>query len=342
MRLGIALAAGLIALSSVGASWAFGTISGMGQNREHERITRRALGCGGVFDPSPESPAKHPIEVLIFTVCFQPKSLDEIAGARGSWGAVGAPDNPARGLLLTSEAHCDNGDWLPTPGYPRTQAEARGSLIRCRAGMSAHLDEAVRDAAALLTASGKIDDSQIPTAIGCTYLGQRGRAKCNVLEDFGLALHASQDFYAHSNWTDHAAPGPITLENPAGLGRSGAAPWLDLRRETPYPDGLFTGCFDTTSLISPTRGCAGHVKHEDLNKDKGQIDPVIGAGTTHRGAVDDNFRHAVEGAIADTRDKWATLRERLVAAYGLERAARMICAITHDRPSADCHRALPH
>src|SRR5471030_1344040 len=115
MRLGIVFAAGLLALCSVGASWAFGTISGLGQNREHERITRHALGCVPGAD-------------LAF--CFEPKSLDEIAGARGSWGAVGAPDNPTRGLMLSSEAHCDNGDWLPAPGYPHSQADARANLIR--------------------------------------------------------------------------------------------------------------------------------------------------------------------------------------------------------------------
>ena len=319
MRPAIFFAAGLMALSSVGGAWAFGTISGLGQNREHERITRHALGCGQGVD-----------------ACFEPRSLDELAGARGSWGAVGAPDNPARGLLLSSPAHCDNGDWLPTAGYPHSQADARANLVQCRAGMSAHLDEAVRDAARLLDAHGAVDDAQIPTFVGCTYLGPKGRAKCDVLEDFGLALHAAQDFYAHSNWVDRAAAGPITLQNPRGLGHAGPSPWLDLRRETPFPDGLITGCFDTVSLVSPAKGCPGHVKHEDLNKDKGQIDPTLGAGTTSRGKVDHNFALAVEAAVADTRDKWATLRERLVAAYGPVRGGRMICAIAHDAPATTC------
>ena len=90
------------------------------------------------------------------------------------------------------------------------------------------------------------------------------------------------------------------------------------------------------SLVSPAKGCPGHVKHEDLNKDKGQIDPTLGAGTTNRGRVDHNFALAVEAAIADTRDKWATLRERLLAAYGPARGGRMICAITHDAPATTC------
>jgi hypothetical protein len=32
-------------------------------------------------------------------------------------------------------------------------------------------------------------------------------------------------------------------------------------------------------------------------------------GSTERGAINDNVRRAVEAAIADTTDKWATYRE---------------------------------
>lgn len=321
MRFGAIGMAAVLALVSFGGASGFGTISGLGQDREHERITRRALGCGA----SPEA------------ACFEPGTLDELAGKRRTWGAVGAPDNPARGLLLSSEAHCDNGDWLPTPGYPHTQAAARARLTGCRDGMKAHLDAAVRDASGLVDAAGHVQGSQVPTLVDCAFDGAKGRAKCDVLEDLGLLLHASQDFYSHSNWADHAAPGLTALDNPEGLGHAGPAPWLDLRRTDPaFPAGLITGCFDKISLVSPAKGCPGHVKHEDLNKDKGRIDPAIGAGTTNRGKVDGNFASAVQAAIADTRDKWATLRERLVATYGPVRGARMICAITHDDPARTC------
>jgi hypothetical protein len=299
----------------------FGTIAGLGQNREHERITRHSLECGGPLG----------------AVCFQSASLDEIAGKVGTWGAVGAPDNPARGLVLSSVAHCDNADYYATAGYPQTQAAAQAQLEACRRGMNANLDAAVRDAAGLLDSNGHVDDSQIPTFVTCTYNGGHGRAKCEVLEDFGLVLHAAQDFYSHSNWVDRAASGGASLSNPPGLGNTGRAPWLDLRVASPaFPAGLITGCFDTTSIVSPARGCPNHVKHEDLNKDKGQIDPSIGAGTTSRGMVDHNFAHAVEAAIDDTRDKWATLRERLLSTYGTVRGSRMICAITHDDPAKTC------
>jgi hypothetical protein len=315
------VAASVLVAVSASQALGFGTIVGLGQNREHERITRHALQCGGPLG----------------AVCFQTGSLDELAGKSGTWGAVGAPDNPARGLVLSSVAHCDNADYYATLGYPQTQAAARAHLVACRDTMIANMDAAVGAAAQLLDEKGRIDDSQIPTLVSCTFAGSHGRAKCDVLEDFGLVLHAAQDFYSHSNWVDQAASGGTSLSNPPGLGNSGRAPWLDLRVTSPaFPDGLITGCFDTTSIVSPARGCPNHVKHEDLNKDKGQIDPFIGVGTTNRGAVDHNFANAVEAAIDDTRDKWATLRERLLATYGATRGSRMICAITHDDPAKTC------
>ncbi|MBS0297351.1 MAG: CinY protein [Proteobacteria bacterium] len=317
VSIGLASAFALIATTAL----AFGTINGMGQNQEHERITRHALGCG---------------QGLGNDVCFQSKSLDEIAGKPGTWGGVGAPDNPARGLAFSSDAHCDNADWVNVPNYPQSQANARNHLISCRNAMKRHMDEAVKDAAKLLKSNGKIDDSEIPTWVTCTYLGTKGRAKCNVIEDFGRVLHASQDFYSHSNWVDRPASGGITLSNPAGLGNSGRAPWLNLRQDVGFPDGLITGCFDTLSAASPSKGCPGHVKHEDLNKDKGTIDPSLGAGTTERGKINANFQRAVDAAIDDTRDKWATLRERLVSTYGAQKGNKMICALTHDNPAKTC------
>jgi hypothetical protein len=77
-------------------------------------------------------------------------------------------------------------------------------------------------------------------------------------------------------------------------------------------------------------------KHEFLNKDLGTIDPAIGAGLTARGMIDDNFAHAVDAAIDDTRDKWATLEEQLRATYGDRQGAQLACAITHDHPLTVC------
>lgn len=311
-------------------STGFGTINSGGQNSEHGRITRHALSCDSATPPS---------------ACFQPDTLDSLAGSRGDFGAVGAPDR-GRGML-TSFSHCSAGDYFDVPGYPRSRSEAEASLSECRDYMLDNIRHAVRDAADLLDDDGEIRSSQIPSYISCVYAGQEhGRAKCNVLAHLGRILHASQDFYSHSNWVDQADPArPVGVDNPPGLGNSGPAPWLDLRVANPaFPAGLVSGCFDMASFLGEDTGClygeegAGthRLRHLDLNKDTGTIDPQIGEGTTTRGAIRDNFERAVRAAIEDSADKWATFQEMLVGAYGEERAALMVCAITHDDPVDDC------
>ena len=78
------------------------------------------------------------------------------------------------------------------------------------------------------------------------------------------------------------------------------------------------------------------MKHLALSKDKGRIDPKIGAGTTARGQVNGNFARAVEAATLDTKDKWETLKEQLVLTYGPSRGMRMVCALTRDNPKRSC------
>lgn len=150
--------------------WAFGTIRGAGQNAEHERITRHALAC---TMPSANDD------------CFEARTLVEIAGEDRNFGAVGIPD---RGELVPeNQAHCDSGDYLDISGYPQSEADAHAALENCRASMLAKLDEAVHDAARLMR-SGVLDKSQLK--IPCLFVGQiKGRAKCNVIEDFGILLH---------------------------------------------------------------------------------------------------------------------------------------------------------
>ena len=316
-----AICAALFAFTS--AAFAFGTVRGVGQNAEHERITRHALGCGMLDDAN----------------CFEKKSLKELAGDDDNFGAVGIPD---RGELVpVNKAHCDSGDYFDVPGYPQTKAQAQLALETCRAGMLDHMREAVADAAELVNANGQLRESQL--AIPCVFIGQiKGHAKCNVLQDLGLLLHTSQDFYSHTNWVDVPdSTQPIGVENPPGLNRRGRAPWLDLRNPAPvFPDGLISGCFkdlpeETHCNYGPEKALH-RVKHRVVNKDKGTIDPVIGDGTTIRGRHDDNFAHAVEAAIDDTTDQWADFRERLIATYGPAQGALMACAISHDDAMEEC------
>jgi len=243
--------------------------------------------------------------------------------------------------MSLEKAHCDGGDYMDIPGYPHSQKAAQDALFACRGWMLEHLNNAVNNAAPMVK-NHKIDDSEIPTIRRCFFNGKKGRAKCNVYEEFGLTLHASQDFYSHSNWVDRANTSqPISITNPPGLAKVGRAPWLDLRILNPFPAGVMTGCYDHGSKSVVTdpdgvAGCPNRVTHYVLNKDKGQIDPKFGLGTTPRGKINDNFQHAVEAAIDDTRDKWAMLRERLIAKYGQQDGALMMCAVAQDNPAKTC------
>src|SRR3954469_10115214 len=99
--------------SAPGSAAGFGTIDSGGQNREHERITRAALACAG--DGGSEAD------------CFEPRSIDLLAGHAPEFGAVGTPDKDE---LSLPAAHCDNIDFLPGE-YPRTRGQATDSLLDC-------------------------------------------------------------------------------------------------------------------------------------------------------------------------------------------------------------------
>lgn len=301
-------------------AFSFGTVRGVGQNAEHERITRHALACGLTGGGND---------------CLESATLKELAGGDNDFGAIGIPD---RGELITKNvAHCDSGDYLDVPGYPHSLEDANNALFACRAWMREKFDEAVTDAAKLVDASGALRPDQM--RMPCLFVGQmKGKAKCNVIEDLGVLLHASEDFYSHSNWVDVAdSTQPIGSENPPGLGKSGRAAFIDLRHDNPFPPGLITGCFEKPPEKSHCNyGDLHRVKHAVVNKDTGTIDPLIGAGTTVRGMHDDNFAHAVEAAIDDTKDKWLAFRQKLTEVYGSKTGALMACAISHDDPMADC------
>lgn len=277
---------------SVPQALAFGTVRGLlGQNAEHERITRQGLSGLG----------------------FGANSLSELAGATGTFGAVGAPDRPGRGLMDRKEAHCDGGDYFDTPGYAQARSTAEAQLAACRGWIMANLDEAVRDAAGLVKPNLDLDSTSIFG--GCNYNGAKGRAKCNVLEDLGLALHAAQDFYSHTNWVDAPRPAP-TIDNPPGLDNGGPAPWLS-PGGSPFPAGLISGCYDG---FPEALHCGGRIKHATLNKD---------TADTARGG----YAKAMDVAAADTRAKWAFFESQLVARYGAARGQKMVCVIKSDSPS---------
>lgn len=301
----------LLLFGPVSHAHAFGTINSLGQSAEHEKITRLAL---------------RPFRL-------GRKTLAEIAGRRGRYGAVGAPDLPGRGLLTKAAAHCDGGDHLALPGYPQSRNAATAKLRACRRWIFSHLTKAVVEAGGLVDASGRIQSSQIPTRISCSYSGVRGRAKCNVLEALGLAFHAAQDFYSHTNWTDIPPRGKIDPKMPPGIGQNSRAAWLDPRSNEAVPAGLISGCFEG---IPEKQFCKNRVRHADLNKDTGLIDVgsgFVGAGSTSRGQVNNNFSRAVHAAITDTRDKWAYFETQVLTKYGRLRGSKIICVIRRDYPA---------
>lgn len=299
----------------------------LGQNAEHERITRHALACTLKTRP-PD--------------CIEPITLGQLAGTDHAYGAVTIPDLGP--LASEPKAHCDRGDYLAIPSYPQTRLQARANLERCRTWMLQHLNDAVQTVGALLTANNKVSSFEVSSSlIPCTFMRTGiGRSKCKALEDFGIMLHASQDFYSHTNWADSPDQNvPIGPMNPPGLGRTVPASWLDLRKMSrDFPEGLISGCFE--GIIEAlycnydSSGSEVRVKHLYLNKDTGDIDPTIGIGTTRRGAIDGNFKRAVIDAIDDTNDKWLTLRQHIIEVYGGARGNKIICALSRDDPSHGC------
>jgi hypothetical protein len=297
----------------------FGTINGAGQRAEHERITRAALACSG--------PAS--------STCFEPTSITNLAGGSGTAGGVGSPDADE---IFNGAAHCDNADFLATPGYPQSRAGATATLLECRAHLRGRFMQAVTAAARLLDDRGRIKAAEVDLSSSCTFVGGvSGRAKCDVLEGLGRTLHGAEDFYSHSNWADEAAPARATgVDNPPGLGNAGVAPVLGLRPAAPpaVPADLSTGCFSLVPF-----GCRNRITHGVLNKDEGLVDPASGATSdprTPRGRIGTNFNRAVAGAVAEARRQWADMSAELVSRYGAAKGNLMICAITRDDPLKSC------
>jgi hypothetical protein len=328
-RLGPGLLASLVLSISVvlvpSSAAAFGTIEGGGQNREHERITRAAVAC--------------PAGTGADGNCFEPSSMDQLAGDGKQFGAVGAPD---RTEIRDPAAHCDDGDFL-VGDYSQTREEATASLLDCVYHLRGDFRVAIDNAKGLLDDDGQIVGAEVNLDRDCVLDANRElRAKCKSLEAFGRALHGVQDFYAHSNWADAADPAsPIGAGNPPGLNLPAPSPLLDLRgSSTPtVPGELTTGCFVLRDQVPGVGTCEARVTHAALNKDNGLIDPSTGTTsdpTTPRGKVGTNFAKAVAAAIVETRHQWQDFRAALETSYGAEKASRMACALTRDDPTNDC------
>ncbi|MGW5848757.1 hypothetical protein ACWFQ8_12540 [Streptomyces sp. NPDC055254] len=273
---------------------------------------------------------------------WEPATLSEMADARD--GAINANDRG--GYFAIGPLHCDNADFLApryVRDYPRSRDEATTELLACIRTAVARFRDAVRAADGLVDERGGIRTDQSDLSSHCAWKETADRAKCEVLEQLGRGWHQIQDFYAHSNWSDRAAPGPVGLDNPPGLARTDVAPFLDVRRYSTMTDAdwsrdararvpadLTTGCypdFDSTGFRS--EDCAGRVTHDRaLNKD---------TAASPRSKTGDNFNRAVDGATAEIARQWNDFEAELLRTYpDRRRGAQMVCALVHDDPSARC------
>lgn len=305
-------------------------------------ITRRALRCadGAKSDG----------------ICFEPKSLDQLAGVVGNNGAVGSPDTlPPEG----PEAHCDDADFLDIPNYPQSRESATAALQRCVTFLRTRFIQGINGAGRMVDADKKLITREITIGglAGSCVFNHRATtddtasvAKCVALEGLGRALHGTEDFYAHSNWADQPDPNrSISVVNPPGLGNTSPAPFLDLRSTNNItslvPRNLTTGCFNVAEMLpgnggTGSFGCRNRIAHLNLNKDHGVI-PLEGAITADgndvpRNAVDGNFRAAVLGAVGDAQERWKNFRDELQIQHGAEKANLMVCAMVRDDPAKDC------
>lgn len=274
----------LLAITAVGAAalmvpasaGAFGTINGLGQKAEHEKITK-ALSCG----------ADDPV-----ASCFESKSMDLLSGRDGTVGGVGLPDRVTE-IKGHANAHCDDGDYLPGKPYESSDAKrAVKAIVDCVDLFNEHMTEAVDAAGGMATDKGVVG-LQADLSEGCPWDSDAGNlgfgvggytAKCKVVDKLGRALHAAEDFWSHTNWGDEADPNePIFLKgaaakqedatadlpatddaptynltNPPGLGHTEVVPFLTYpvdRDQVPTEaemlagDAPISGCDDSADNI---------------------------------------------------------------------------------------------
>lgn len=340
-----------------GSAWGFGTYNYLGQHSEHGMITRTGLQCFSGFK--------------WYATCFEPVSMANFGGDKGSVGGVGQPDLNPDTIASVPQAHCGRTDFLTATGYPGDRGTASDFLYACWAYLRSQLlggpnsadnnnliDGALKLADELVDAKGNIIGSESDIGTGmfssCTYLFRiSGRAKCNVYSRLGAALHGLEDFYSHLNWGDASDPTrPIGIANPPGLNRREVAPFMDLLPsytradfDAIVPVDLSGGCFSVPNPVGEP--CVNKVIHGNnagtpipgINKDVGYIDPVTAIASnpeTPRGKIGDNFQAVVSLAAAEARRLWQNFASQLVATYGPDRGTRMVCALLRDKPVNAC------
>ena len=268
---------------------------------------------------------------------FGERTLTAFVGGGGRFGAVGAPDRPGRGLTSEPAAHCDEGDYLPIRGYPRSARQAQAVLERCREWIRRHTSLAVASAGELAPAGSSTGTRDYADPASCPFSGSDQDPKCRTLGLLGVAFHAAQDFYSHTNWVDAPTGSDLNPSDPPGLGQSGPAPWLLSNGANAPPGGLISGCYEGWPEWMHCRygDAQRRVQHSDLDKDNGRINPRdvrLSIGTTRRGLKDGNFGRAVDAAVRDTRERYRAFEAAVRARYGDSRAGLALCVLKNDQP----------
>lgn len=341
-----------------GIAWSFGSSTIILANNEHARITWAALSCDSEFEPLTK-----PVP------CFDYKSIDNLGGEwAGIFSAVETPDNIAMHWTAGPDWwHCDGGDYDSSRGYPQTRENASQKTIDCRVWARHLLSDGLplsdkycigpkvqkggtwlctgvaSRVHKMLNKRNNIDIDQpriFTTGSGCSFNGDRGRIKCEVLQQFGFALHAIQDFYSHSNYADINESWPFGWDNPVGIGSYSTPALWDMKINSSsaalIPDNrLSTGCYPDGECVDSHR-----TAHKHLNKDKVLIDRVTGktnSPNTDRGKLIaggiTNADRAVKMAIRQTRAAWQDLQELIINKEGRGRGEKIICAIASDKPN---------
>ena len=149
--------------------------------------------------------------------------------------------------------------------------------------------------------------------------------KKGALEDFGKALHTAQDFYSHSNWSDHN-----TGVYPGGIyDLSDPSPLLACSRGNDFAKGSLTsGYFDLAgylrTILTDTSGQCDTTPpnkccHLELNKDKST------------GPFDFRFARAFEAAGRETDVFERKLEGEILKRYPGDRGAALIKLLKKDQ-----------
>ncbi|WP_323119740.1 hypothetical protein [Burkholderia alba] len=280
-------------------------------------------------------------------------------------------------------AHCDGGDYLSPKNndgkeYPISRNQANDYYNQCVREMVRYLNAAVQAASGLVLPAGsgyKIDTTQLINSKDCgnndewawvkgkydsngiwkmgsykpSGLSQDSRAKCRVLRNFGRILHATTDFYAHTNYADKANPAmPIGVTNPPGLDLAPTpAPLLETyslwkyRNSLADPEGEKADQAMKDKIeksedrfpVNLTSGCWVYSDEEYQSKCKNRISESStmqkDRSTDNRSlAAKGNFENTFATATADVLRQWEILKAALNDKYGPERATYMIDAIS--------------